>query len=250
VKLGGGRGLGKLLIRLTINLVVPVVAYVLSRPRVHSDVTALVIGSAVPVVYTVGVMLWRRRLDVIGVCAIVCFAIGLLLVVATGGNELVFKVREEIWTGPLGLACLISVAVHRPLLFVALRLAARRNTQIAERIAEPQARRILTVSTAVIGLILLVHALAIVALAFTASTSTFLVVKRPISLAIVGGGLAGLVWWIRRQYTSRWTRLPRPEDARLTDSRPERQEDHVHHHDSQDGRNQRADRHGAESGAG
>ena len=103
-----------LLIRLMINLAVPVLAYVLLRPHLHSDITALVAGAAVPTAYSAGVLLWRRCLDAIGIFAIVCFAIGLLLVVATGGNELVFKIREDIWTGTLGLACLISVAAAGP----------------------------------------------------------------------------------------------------------------------------------------
>ena len=210
---GGRQGMPALLIRLMINLAVPVLAYVLLRPHVHSDITALVAGAAVPTAYSAGVLLWRRRLDTIGVFAIVCFAIGLLLVVATGGNELVFKVREDIWTGTLGLACLISVAARRPLFFVALRFAARRNAQIAERISDPQARRIPTVTTAVIGVVVLVHALVMVALALTASTTTFLALKAPLSLAIVGGGLAALVFWIRRQYPGRGNRSPRHQAA-------------------------------------
>lgn len=201
-----------LLIRLMISLAAPVLAYVLLRPHVHSDITALVVGAAIPAAYTVGVALWRRRLDPIGVFAIACLAIGLLLVVATGGNELVFKIREDLWTGPLGLACLISVAARRPLLLVILQRAARRNTEIAERIGDPQARRVLTVATGVIGLILLVHAVVVVALALTTSTTTFLALKQPVSLPIVGGGLAVLVWWIRRQYQS-WRMQPAHHQA-------------------------------------
>lgn len=87
-------------IRLVINLTLPVLAYILLRPHVHSDVAALVAGAAIPAAYTAGVLLWRRRLDAIGVFAVACFAIGLLLVAATGGNELVFKLREDIWTAP------------------------------------------------------------------------------------------------------------------------------------------------------
>ena len=199
----GRQGMPALLIRLMISLAVPVLAYVLLRPHVHSDITALVAGAAVPAAYTVGIALWRRRLDAIGVFAIACLAISLLLVVATGGNELVFKIREDLWTGPLGLACLISVAARRPLLLVILQRAARRNAEIAERLGAPQARRIPTVATGVIGLILLVHAVVVVALALTTSTTTFLALKQPVSLPIVGGGLAALVWWIRRQYQSR-----------------------------------------------
>lgn len=202
-----------LLIRLVINLAIPVLTYVLLRPHVHSDITALVGGAAIPTAYTVGVLLRRRHLDAIGVFALACFAIGLLLVIATGGNELVFKLREDIWTGPLGLAFLISVAARRPLFFAVLQLAARRNAQVAERIRRPGARRISTVTTGVIGVILLVHALIMVVLALTTSTTTYLTVSRPITWMIVGGGLAGLVWWIRHNTPADETDQPTKETA-------------------------------------
>lgn len=188
-----------LLVRLVINAAAPVLTYVLLRPHLHSDVTALVIGAAIPITYTCAVPLRRRRLDPLGVFAIACFAFGLLLVLATGGNELVFKIREDIWTGPLGLACLISVAAHRPLFFVALQLAARRSWQVAERIRRPGARRIAAVTTAVIGVILLLHAVVMVVLALATNTATFLAMSRPITLVIVGGGLTPLLWWIHRE---------------------------------------------------
>lgn len=185
--------------RLVINAALPVVVYLLLRPHLRSDLTALIIAAAIPAGYTAAVLVWRRRLDPVGVVAIVGFATGLLLVVATGGSELVFKLREDIWTGPLGLACLISAAIHRPLLLAALRLVARRNAQVAERIRQPGVRRITTVSTVVIGALLAVHAVVLVVLAVSTSTSTFLAVSRPVSWLIIGSGLAGLVVWIRRE---------------------------------------------------
>lgn len=144
------------------------------------------------------VLLWRRRIDPIGAFAVVAFVLGLLLVVATGGNEFVFKIREDIWTGVVGLACLVSVAVRRPLFLLVLRLAARRNGQVAERLGKAGMDRISTVTTAAVGAILLVHALVIVVLALTTSTTTYLAISRPVGLAILGGGLALLVWWIAR----------------------------------------------------
>ncbi len=247
--LQGQQGMPALLIRLTINLAAPVLAYALLRPHVHSDITALVVGAAVPAAYTVGIALWRRRLDAIGVFAIACLAIGLLLVVATGGNELVFKIREDLWTGLLGLACLISVAARRPLLLVILQRAGRRNAEIAERLGAPQARRIPAVATGVIGLILLVHAVVVVALALTTSTTTFLALKQPVSLPIVGGGLAALVWWIRRQYQSQRIQPARhqaPEPAgppgpmeQRTPARQGKKHHHAHHHNPQNRHNQR-----------
>jgi hypothetical protein len=195
----GSRAILEPLIRLVLNAAIPVLVYLLLRPHLRSDLTALIIAAAIPIGYTAAVLVWRRRLDPVGVIAIGCFAVGLLLVVATGGSELMFKLREDIWTGPLGLACLISAAIHRPLLLYALQLVARRNAQVAERIRQPGARRITTVSTAVIGLLLVVHAVVLVVLAVSTSTSTFLAVSRPVSWLITGGGLAGLVVWIRRE---------------------------------------------------
>jgi hypothetical protein len=203
-----------LVIRLVINLAVPVLAYMLLRPHVHSDMTALAAGAAIPAAYTAGVLLRRRRLDAIGVFAIVCFAIGLLLVAATGGSELVFKLREDIWTGPLGLACLISAAARRPLLSMILRVATRRDARIAERAGDPRARRVSIVTTGVIGVILVVHALVMVTLALTTSTTVFLALSRPLSLAIVGGGLAALVWWIRNHRPGRPPRHEAAQPAR------------------------------------
>jgi UDP-N-acetylmuramyl pentapeptide phosphotransferase/UDP-N-acetylglucosamine-1-phosphate transferase len=232
-----------LLIRLVINLAAPALAYVLLRPHVHSDITALVAGAAVPIAYTAGVLLWRRRLDVIGVFAIVCFVIGLTAVAATGGNELAFKLREEIWTGPLGLACLISVAAGRPLLVVVVRRTARRNPQIAERISNPYAHRIPTVSTGAIGAILLVHALVMVALALATSTTIFLALKLPVSLAIVGSGLVALVCWIRHHPPGQQGRPPAGADG--TNTHPHAQEErdnHAHRDNPPNGHHQRTDR--------
>jgi hypothetical protein len=193
-----------LLVPLLISAVIPVLAYVLLRPHVHSDLTALVIGTAIPTVYTAAMLVWRSRLDPVGVFAVACFCVGLLLVYATGGNELVFKIREDLWTGPLGLACLISVAVRKPFYLLALQLAARRSPQLRERTASPGLRHRANVVTAAVGLILLVHAAVLVVLALTTSTTTFLAVSKPITWAIVGGGVGGLVLWLRHQVYGTW----------------------------------------------
>jgi hypothetical protein len=89
-------------------------------------------------------------------------------------------------------------------------LAARRNATLAVRIRRPEARRIASVATGAIGAILLVHAVLLVVLALTTSTVTFLAVSRPVSWVVVGGGLAALVLWIRRQRPGRWDGPGRP----------------------------------------
>jgi hypothetical protein len=185
------------LARLALNAAVPAVVYIVLRPHLDSDVLALVIAAAIPVSYTAGTFAWRRHMDAVGVIAIACFAIGLLVVVVTGGNEMAFKLREEIWTGPLGLACLVSAAVRRPLFLLVLQALGRTRPDIAERIRRPAARRITTVATVVIGAVLVVHAVVLILLALNTSTETYLAVSKPVSWAIVIAGLAPLVWWIR-----------------------------------------------------
>jgi hypothetical protein len=197
---------------LAINFVGPVLAYQLVDPHVHSDVTALVVATAVPAAYTAVVLVWRRRLDPVAVVALGCFGLGLLLVIATGGNEFLFKIREDLWTGPLGLACLISLALRRPLGMVALGLRARRSPQLAAHLRHPGVVRIATVSTAVVGVLLLVHAAVMVILAIDTSTATFLALQRPISVAMHVCALAPLVWWVRHRQRSR-----RPLDLDVAD---------------------------------
>jgi drug/metabolite transporter (DMT)-like permease len=203
--------------RSAINLAGPVLAYLLIARHVHSDVTALVIAAAIPAAYTAAVLVWRRRLDPVGVLALVCFGVGLLLVIATGGNEFLFKVREDLWTGPLGLACLISLAGRLPLVLVVLQLVARRSPQVAQRIHRPGVERIATVTTTVVGALLVVHAAVMVVLALHTSTAAFLALQRPVSLVMAIGGLAPLVWWIRHQ-----ARSHEPLDDEVADpQRPE-----------------------------
>jgi hypothetical protein len=188
-----------LLLRMVVGAALPVVAYLLVRPHVADDLVALVVGAAIPIVYTLVAALWQRRLDPVGILTVCGFCIGLTLAIVTGDNEFVFKIRHDLVAGPLGLACLVSVAVHRPLALVALRLAARRNAEIAERLRNPVTVRIATVSTAVVGTLMLAHALALIVLALCTTTTTFLVVSRPVSWAISVSGVVPLLWWVRRQ---------------------------------------------------
>jgi FtsH-binding integral membrane protein len=180
------------------NGVAPIVVYAVLRSHVGSDATALAIGTAVPIVVTATGFAIRRRLEPIGTVAVVVFGIALIITALSGGNVLVLKLQDAIVTGPLGLACLVSVAVKRPLHLVVMRLAARRNPALQRVVDGPAARRNSTVMTALLGTMLLLHALVLLALALTESTSTFLSVSRPAGWAITGAGVVALLWYRRR----------------------------------------------------
>ncbi len=121
----GRRSLGASLL---INSVAPLIAYQLVRPEVRSDALGLVIAAAIPVAWTLIRLLWGKRLDLlwgklIGVLAVAGFGLGLLLLLCTGGNALAFKIREPALAGALGLVCLASLAVRRPVALLVLRQA-------------------------------------------------------------------------------------------------------------------------------
>jgi hypothetical protein len=93
----------------------------------------------------------------------------------------------------------VSVIARRPLYLMALRLVARRNALAARMLDNPVVRRTSTVSTAIIGAILLIHAIAITILALTLPTGTFLAVYRLVGVPILAVGLAILIWYRRSQ---------------------------------------------------
>jgi high-affinity Fe2+/Pb2+ permease len=178
---------------IVLNAGVPFVAYLLLRPVV-SDIAALAVACAIPVLYTIGTFAIRRRFDPIGVVAVAGFAVALGLALVSGGNQLVLKLQDALLTGPIGLVCLISVVVGRPLHAVLLALAARRNPRLALTFH----RRASMIITAVLGATLVVHALVLLALALTLPTSTYLALARPVGLTVVAAGLGGMFWYRRR----------------------------------------------------
>ncbi|MGH3150655.1 MAG: VC0807 family protein [Streptosporangiaceae bacterium] len=190
----GRSGLG-VLASLVINFVVPLFAYYLIHARVASS--ALALAGAIPVAYTVVVLAVRRRLDPLGVVSVVTFGIGVLVSWASGGNALALELQDPALTGLIGMACLVSVVIGRPLHPVILRLLGRGNARYAD-IAARARRGTSMVTTLIIGLALTVHAVAITILALTQSTSTFVALQHVVGLPPVGLGFAALFFYRSR----------------------------------------------------
>jgi hypothetical protein len=100
-------------------------------------------------------------------------------------------------TGIIGVACLVSVAVRRPLHLVVLRYLGRRNPRFARIAADPGIRRTSLIATAIIGMTFLLHAAAITALALTVPTGTFLALSHPVGLSAFGVGILTLLVYQR-----------------------------------------------------
>ncbi|MGA9859708.1 MAG: VC0807 family protein [Solirubrobacteraceae bacterium] len=183
------------------GLLAPVAAYLTLRRLWHSDTDALAVSYALPLTWGLAVAMRKRRLDVLTLLAVVVLGCALVATMASGGSALPLKLRRGAITGPLGLACLISVAARRPLLPTLLNLvASARAGALADRAARIAAAvqgKPAAVLTVVAGLTLLGDAAAQVALALSLSTTTFLAVAGLARLAVAMTGATFAAAYLR-----------------------------------------------------
>ena len=191
----------RLRLRLLAGVVIPVATYVALRVTLHSDTAALAITELLPVAWVLAVGFRRGRVDPIAVIAAIVLGVALAVSVAMGGSSLPLKLRRSVVTGSLGLACLVSVIVRRPLLPVAIGLLARgwpQSTRLARAVGGNAAPSKWPVLTTIIGVTLLCDAAAQFTLAVSVSTATFVGTSRLARMALfaLGLGLCGL--YLRR----------------------------------------------------
>ncbi len=198
----------KVIVSLVVNGLLPLIVYTLVRPLLANDASALAIAGAIPAVRTVALWLWRRRVDWIGVHAVVGFAIAGAAAALSGGNSFLLKVHGSLLTGTIGAVCLISVVIRRPVLLPVLQAFAPSDRPAssagATETSSTASQRSSAVVTAVIGCACLGDAVAHIILALTVPTGTFLIVSRVVTWSILGSG-AALLWWMRRRTGARST---------------------------------------------
>ncbi len=194
-----GRAVLTGLASVAINFVVPLVAYHLVRPHTDSSAMALALVGAIPVVWTLAILVVRRKLSALGMVGVALFAVGVLISWVSGGSTLAMELQDPVIFGLFGIACLVSIAVGHPLHQVILRAMGRNNSRYIEVADRAAASGTSMVSTLIIGLAFVSHAIAVAVLAFTQSTSTFLALQNPVGLPFIGLGLVGLFIYGSRQ---------------------------------------------------
>ena len=183
-----GKMLYTLLPNLLINAGVPFVVNMLARPHM-STINALLLASSVPALYTVGGILWKKRIDAIGVLVVA----GLLL---TAVFALLFKSPQLVLlqgsavSGLFGLALLVSLLFPRPILFFVIRsiLAHEGSQRVASFNADwafPQVRSLYRLLTVVWGCVTLGSLLLLSVLVFTLPISLMLVISPIMSFAVM-----------------------------------------------------------------
>ncbi len=186
--------------RLIAGLVVPLALYLILRQAVGASTVALAITEAIPVVWLAAVALIRRQLAPVALVSVVVFGFA-LAITALSGSSLPLKLRRSVFTGGVGLACLVSVVLGKPLLIAALPVVARLHPERAAAVdqlrRDPTRRRTLTVATVIFGLTFLADAAGQIVLALTVSTTAFVATARVLRLATLAVGGVLLLLYIR-----------------------------------------------------
>jgi hypothetical protein len=183
--------------------VAPFLVYALCRHFGVSDGASLALSSVPPAVSVLVSWAWRRRLDPIGLIALVSIGAGLIAMAALDGNELMLKLRESVITGLFGLVCLVTlVTPGKPAMFVMgralTRSAPRSKADAFDALWElPEARRVFVVLTAAWGVGLVLEAGARTLLALTLPTGPFLAITPVLGWAVIGGLIYFTVSYVR-----------------------------------------------------
>jgi hypothetical protein len=181
----GVKGLVSFGASLLLSTVLPLIFYERLQHLVHSQVTALLIAAAIPAAWTAGKLAVRRRWDLIGVLSVVGFAIGILMLEVTG-SAFAFKIHYGVLAGAIGVVCLASLAIGRPLF----------GLLMPKSVSWPGMTR-RTVAywiTGIWGVVLVADAAVIILLAATLPTRTFLAVHGPVGWSFIALGIGGVIW--------------------------------------------------------
>jgi hypothetical protein len=168
-----------------VSAVAPLIFYERLQHLVGSQVTALLIAAAIPVAWTAGNLAVRRRLDPVGALSVAGFAIGTVMLAVTG-STFAFKIHDGVLAGSIGVVCLASMAIGRPLLGLVL----------PKSVAWPgmSRRAVATWVTGIWGVVLVADAAVIMLLAASLPTRTFLAIQHPVGLTFIAVGIAAVIW--------------------------------------------------------
>jgi hypothetical protein len=143
---------------IALNATIPVACYfVMTRFVSPSELAALLVATAFPTLTSVYDVTRRHELNPVAVLVLLGI-LGSILALLVGGDPRLLLIRESFVTGAFGIACLVSLAFPRPIMFYFARYLmsggdAGRRAVIDERWQYPAARRAHRIVTVVWGLV-------------------------------------------------------------------------------------------------
>jgi intracellular septation protein A len=191
-----------------VNLGGPFLVYQFAAGHM-SETAALLLSSAPPILWSIGQLIWSRKLDVLSLLVITGIALSLAATLL-GGSPRLLLIRESFITGIFGLVFLGSLLFPKPLVFHLAKTTVAKQG-VKQEVFEsnwsiPAFRFTFYLMTVVWGAGLLFEATLKILLAFTIQTGLFLMISPIISYGIYFG-LFGWSIWYGNQRRKRGERL-------------------------------------------
>lgn len=153
---------------LIIDLILPYgVFFLLSRLGMGA-VPALALGGVLPACRAVVTYVRHRKIEGLALFVIGLFLLGIVMALVTGDPRLLLA-KESLFTGGVGVVCLVSLGVGRPLMYYVRREISSGDEHQWERAWQASApvRRSLRFATLAWGVGLVVEAAGLVVVAYT-----------------------------------------------------------------------------------
>ncbi len=184
------------------NFVLPFAMYSLTQAKL-GDVNALLASSIPPIVWSIIEFARKRRVDALSLIVLAGLALS-LLAFAGGGSARFLQLRENLVTGVIGLAFLVSAAIGKPLIYQLARASMKRKSATDLRQFEQlqdnvYVRRSMMFMTVVWGVGLIVETVIACALVFTMPIGAYLIVSPIVGYGFMGALGLWTIWYVRHQ---------------------------------------------------
>lgn len=180
-------GIGFRVATAAVGGVAPLVVYFVLHAQRVGDTEALALAWFVPVLWTVGSSIWRRKIDLLTLGGVLAYGIAVGVAVVLGAGSLPLKLQRAFIGGVVGIVCLVSFAIQRPIAVVLVRRVA--SSRGIEDAIDPDVVQRLGRLTLILGVGCMGNAAVHVALAILLPTATFLIASIVIHMITVAGVL-------------------------------------------------------------
>lgn len=184
----GGMSVRRLLPNLLITAGIPFLINILARPYM-STIDALLLASSFPALYTVGSLLVKRRIDVLGLLVVAGLVLSAVFALVFNSPRLLLLQSSAV-NGLFEMVLLLSLLFPRPVLFYLVRSIMTQNE--VQRLASfnadwafPQVRSFYRVLSLVWGCVTLSQVMLVALLAFTLPISLMVGIGPILNIAMI-----------------------------------------------------------------
>lgn len=194
-------------IDIILNIAIPYLIYTIAHKYFHlSDIVSLTLSSFYPIFDIIREFSKDRTLNFISVIVLIGTITGIIGALL-GGDPKLILIRESFFTFLLGIACFITLAFGKPLLFYFAReFVAGKDPKKREEFAKVlQIKRVFTFFrflTVVWGFVYVLEFLIKVVIVYTFPISLSLIIGPIVTNAIVFGTIVWTFWYAKKMRNS------------------------------------------------